>query len=101
MTSWLSFVEWLASVALILLLLRLFSRRDSFANRQGVRECNTKAQILLASTDPDEIEAWLLTKEPYITAALASALLTRIVELKTDAAIETDWKRREEAAIHD
>lgn len=66
----------------------------AFHTRKGVRECNTKAQILLVSTDPDEIESWLLIKEPYITEALAKALLNRVIELKTERFLDEEWVRK-------
>lgn len=59
---------------------------------KGVQIENIRAQLMLASNDCNEVECFLLAKEPYITRELVQKLIERILELKTDESLGLKWR---------
>jgi hypothetical protein len=61
------------------------------SRKEGVQIENIRAQLILPSTNHEELEAFLLDKEPYLKPELIQQLIDRIQELKTDAQLGADF----------
>jgi DNA-binding transcriptional MerR regulator len=82
---------WWIVVAIVGISLYVASMPDSRRAKKGVQIENIRAQLMLLSADPKEIEAFLLGEDlPYITQELITQLIARIVELKLDNTIAND-----------
>ena len=53
---------------------------------------NIRAQLMLLSTNHNEIYEFLMLKEPYISQDLIQQLINRITELRIDENVKTEWR---------
>lgn len=76
---------WVAVSVIGLIVIRgLYRTFWKSKKNEGVQIENIRAKLILLSTDPKEIEDFLMLKEPYITQELIDLLIARVAELKNN-----------------
>lgn len=81
-------------VVLAVLIFSIY-KDESYARRRkqaGEQIENIRAQLMLLSTDHNEIYEFLMLKEPYISQDLIQQLINRITELRIDENVKTEWR---------
>ena len=69
------------------------------SRKEGVQIENIRAQLILPSTNHEELETFLLNKELYLKPELIQQLIDRIQELKTDAQLGADFDAKLRVAV--
>jgi len=89
------------AIGFLVLLFAIGAYIDRKKEKHGVQIEMIRARLILLSTDPKEIEEFLLNKEPYITKEMIEQLINRVSEIKAEQVINQDWAEKTRVAEED